>query len=288
MLQEEVERRVEAAGGKVGPAVGQRTSYLVMGGKTIDGRSPEESPKYQRLLQLQKMGKCTAQVLSEAEFLKLLPAASSPAKHEAAKLKPAKVEAAKVEAAMTASPSPPSQQRPSQQKPSQQKPSQQKPGPEPAPGSGPPFNWVDVFAPFQLNQLIGNSAVAQRLADWLQSWDAVVLQGRKKTASPSPRPGSFENVNAVRHTCEERQNMFFVDYSMVGLLVHENYLRAVEKKPASLEVLNRCAYSADLMTVGDIFQQRINSEQGYPGFPAALGKMSRLLMELQAWLVTIP
>eukprot|EP00435_Cladocopium_sp_Y103_P050015 s1358_g15.t1 len=119
---------------------------------------------------------------------------------------------------------------------------------------------------------------------------------------------------ALRHTFEDRQNMFFVDYSMVGLLVHENYLRAVERKPASLEVLNRCAYSADLMTVGDIFQQRMHTEQewsllphcavvscaypayvtngtlGYPGFPAALGKMSslsksrRLLMELQTHL----
>lgn len=199
MLQEEAERRVEAAGGKVGPAVGQRTSYLVMGGKTVDGRPPEESPKYQRLLQLQKMGKAAAQVLSEAEFLKLLPASRSPAKVEATK-----VEAAKVEAAMTASPCPPNQQKPAA------------PAAGPAGPAGPaPFNWVDVFAPFQLNQLIGNSAVAQRLADWLQSWDAVVLQGRKKVASP-PSRGSFENVNVgLSECCRSR----FSQVESVGKIV---------------------------------------------------------------------
>ncbi|CAK9052979.1 unnamed protein product [Durusdinium trenchii] len=121
----------------------------------------------------------------------------------------------------------------------------------------------------------------------------------------------LNTAEAARLSFEDREKLFFVDYSMVGLLVHENYLRSMEKKPATLEVLSRCAYSADLMTVGDIFQQRINAEQewsllphsgvvscaypafvsngmlGYPSFPAALGKMSSLsksrrqMMDLQ-------
>eukprot|EP00913_Durusdinium_trenchii_P030470 g28541.t1 len=115
----------------------------------------------------------------------------------------------------------------------------------------------------------------------------------------------LNTAEAARLSFEDREKLFFVDYSMVGLLVHENYLRSMEKKPATLEVLSRCAYSADLMTVGDIFQQRINAEQewsllphsgvvscaypafvsngmlGYPSFPAALGKMSRQMMDLQ-------
>lgn len=484
VLQAEAERRVEAAGGKIGPSVGQRTSYLVLGGKMPDGRPAEESAKYQRFLQLRKLGKATAEVLTEADFLKMLPATGSISAASSAKQPPK----------TAVDPAPAS--------------------PEEKPQT--PFNWVDIFAPFQSNQLIGNGSTTQRLADWLRDWEDVVLRGRKKTASPS-RPGNFENINAraalvsgppgigktttcrlvaqlhggyevleynasdargqkviqemaegiaqnstisfsgqehgkrkaviimdevdgmgagdkggnaalikmikmtrnpiicicndqhgqkvrslashcydlkfsrpskkevalrcaeiarrqglnidmaslealaescgsdvrvvlnqmqmmtkghkfggkdqevmltpfeacrkllnaseaLRHTFEDRQNMFFVDYSMVGLLVHENYLRAVERKPASLEVLNRCAYSADLMTVGDIFQQRMHTEQewsllpdcavvscaypayvtngilGYPGFPAALGKVSslsksrRLLMELQTHL----
>ena len=68
--QEEVERRVEAAGGKIGPSVGQRTSYLVLGGNTADGRPAEESGKYQRFLQLREMGKATAEVLRGSRILK--------------------------------------------------------------------------------------------------------------------------------------------------------------------------------------------------------------------------
>ena len=473
--QEEVERRVEAAGGKIGPSVGQRTSYLVLGGNTADGRPAEESGKYQRFLQLREMGKATAEVLREAEFLKMLPQSKVSSHAEVAKDVAKDLKDATVQR---------------------------------------PFNWVDIFAPFQLTQLIGNTAVTQRLTEWLRDWENVCLRGQKKMQSPS-RPGSFENINAraalvsgppgigktttcrlvaelhgayevleynasdargqkiiqemadgiaqnstlsfsgqrgkrkaviimdevdgmgagdkggnaalikmikttrnpiicicneqsqkvrslashcydlkftrpskrevaqrcadiarrqglkvdfaalealaescggdmrvvlnqlqmmatandfagkdqevmlgpfdacrkllnaseaQRHSFDDRQKMFFVDYSMVGLLIHENYLRAVEKKNASLEVLNRCAYSADLMTVGDIFQQRIHAEQDWsflphcavvscaypayvtngplvhPAFPAALGKTSslsksrRLLMELQTHL----
>ena len=127
-----------------------------------DGRPAEESAKYQRFLQLRKLGKATAEVLTEADFLKMLPATSTSA--ASAKQPPKTADPA------TASPEKPQT----------------------------PFNWVDIFAPFQLNQLIGNGSTTQRLADWLRDWEDVVLRGRKKTASPS-RPGNFENIN-VRAT----------------------------------------------------------------------------------------
>ena len=162
VLQAEAERRVEAAGGKIGPSVGQRTSYLVLGWKMPDGRPAEESAKYQRFLQLRKLGKATAEVLTEADFLKMLPATGSISAASSAKQPPK----------TAVDPAPAS--------------------PEEKPQT--PFNWVDIFAPFQLNQLIGNGSTTQRLADWLRDWEDVVLRGRKKTASPS-RPGNFENIN---------------------------------------------------------------------------------------------
>ncbi|CAJ1383483.1 unnamed protein product [Effrenium voratum] len=469
--QAEVERRVELAGGKIGSALSQRTSFLVLGGKLPDGRPARESAKYQRFLDLQRKGTVVAEVVEEEDFLKLLP---KEAKH-------------------------PETKGEAQNPQKQAKPTQN------------PFNWVDIFAPFQLNQLLGNNAVIQRLSDWLRDWEEVVLRGKKKAVSFQPGHGAPENINAraalvsgppgvgkttaarlvaqlhgayevleynasdarsqkviqdmadgiaqnsaisfpgsgskrkaviimdevdgigagdrggiaalikmikttrnpiicicndrqhqkvrnlasscydlkfsrpakaavaqrcadiarrqglkvdlrslealaescgcdmrvvlnqlqmsggslggkdqevmlgpfeacrkllnaseaARTSFDERQNLFFVDYSMVGLLIQENYLRSMERKRADLQVLNRCAYSADLMTVGDIFNQRIGAAQewgllphcavvscaypawvtngvlAYPSFPAALGKMStlsrsrRLVMELQ-------
>jgi len=108
--------------------------------------------------------------------------------------------------------------------------------------------------------------------------------------------------------------MFFVDHSIMGLMVHENYLNAVSKKPVDLPLLNRCANSADLMAVGDMIGGRIRDNQewsllpdlglfsavypayltngfvGFPSFPAFLGKystqtrMRRLATELQTHL----
>jgi len=107
--------------------------------------------------------------------------------------------------------------------------------------------------------------------------------------------------------------MFFVDHSLVGLLVQENYLRAVEKRGTDAELLRRCAYSADLITIGDMMNAKIREDQdwnllpdmgivgavfpahvtngfiAFPTFPSFLGKysnmskMRRLLGELQAF-----
>merc|ERR1740129_764412 len=47
-----------------------------------------------------------------------------------------------------------------------------------------------------------------------------------------------------RLSFRDRLDLFFVDHSIMNLLVHENYLNSVAKKPSDLALLNRCAYSA--------------------------------------------
>merc|ERR1712176_424037 len=123
----------------------------------------------------------------------------------------------------------------------------------------------------------------------------------------------LNTAEARQCTFKERLDMFFVDFSLVGLLVQENYMKAVERNqdPA---LLHRCALSADLLTIGDIMNSRINLDQewsmlpdmgivssvypsyitngfvAFPNFPAYLGKHStmsrakRLATELQAHL----
>mmetsp|Transcript_117308 Transcript_117308/g.215912 ORF Transcript_117308/g.215912 Transcript_117308/m.215912 type:complete len:897 (+) Transcript_117308:45-2735(+) len=118
----------------------------------------------------------------------------------------------------------------------------------------------------------------------------------------------------ARLSFRERLDMFFVDFSLVGLLIQENYLRSVEKKPVDNEVMQRCAYSADLFTISDILNNKIRQDQDwsllpdvgvtgavypthvtngfipYPSFPSFLGKYStmsrsqRLTTELHAHL----
>jgi len=123
----------------------------------------------------------------------------------------------------------------------------------------------------------------------------------------------INTAEAAHMSLRDRLDMFFVDFSLVGLLVHENYLRAVERR-CDLDVLNRCAYSADLMSMGDVMNQKCVTNQdwsllpdigiasaAYPtfitngslqftSFPAYLGKyshmskMRRFTIELQAHL----
>jgi len=124
----------------------------------------------------------------------------------------------------------------------------------------------------------------------------------------------LNSSEGARLSFRERLDMFFVDHSLVGLLVHENYLKSVERRPGEAELLARCAFSADLMTMGDIINSRIRDAQdwsllpdmgvvgavypahitngfvAFPGFPQFLGKYStmsrtrRLTTELHAHL----
>merc|ERR1719210_1635038 len=118
----------------------------------------------------------------------------------------------------------------------------------------------------------------------------------------------------ARLSFRDRLDLFFVDHSIMNLLVHENYLNSVAKKPNDVELLNRCAYSADLMVMGDLVNAQIRDKQAwsllpdmglvstvypahvtngfvaFPSFPAFLGKystqsrMRRLCTELQTFL----
>lgn len=501
VAQAAVEKQILEAGGKVGAAISQRTSLVVLGGNLADGRPPMESAKYQRFLDLQSKGKVQAKVLSEAAFLSLLPTQPPPT---------------------PATPALPQTSRPPGEKPELPQSTKQLEGSKRSPAR----NWVDIFSPKKLEDLLGNQAPIRKLADWLQDWEDVVLRGKSK--KPAFRHGSVpDNLNAraalvsgppgigktttcrlvaqlqgryevlefnasdsrgqkviqemaagiaenttisfaggrqgqrkvviimdevdgmgggdkggiaalikmikrtrnpiicicndqhsqqvrslasscydlkftrppknaiaqrcaqiarqqglqvdvpaveaivessgndVRvvlnhlqmmkaaraatpscsiltespgrlgkdqevmlspfdvcrklltsseanaHSFQARFEMFFVDHSLVSMLVHENYLRSIERQPVSSEVLNRCAYSADLMTIGDVMSQRMVVEQewsflphcaavacayptfvtrgslAYPSFPSIMGKMSsqsksrRLISELQ-------
>lgn len=502
VAQAAVEKQILQAGGKVGAAISQRTSLVVLGGNLPDGRPPMESAKYQRFLDLQSKGKVQAKVLSEAAFLSLLPA-----QPPAASFAPAAIK--------TQSSMPPQKLEPPQS--AKQLESSK---------SSSARNWVDIFSPKKLEDFLGNQAPIRKLADWLQDWEDVVLRGKskklafrhgsvpdnlnaraalvsgppgigktttcrlvaqlqgryevlefnasdsrgqkviqemaagiaenttisfaggrqgqrkvviimdevdgmgggdkggiaalvkmiKRTRNPiicicndqhtqqvrslasscydlkfirppknaialrcaqiarqqglqvdvaaveaivessgndvrvvlnhlqmmkagrlatpscsilteSPgRLGKDQEVilspfdvcrklltssEATSHAFQARFEMFFVDHSLVSMLVHENYLRSIERQPVSSEVLNRCAYSADLMTIGDMMSQRMVVEQewsflphcaavacayptfvtrgslAYPSFPSIMGKMSsrsksrRLVSELQ-------
>ncbi|CAE7360079.1 Gnf1 [Symbiodinium sp. CCMP2456] len=459
VAQAAVEKQILEAGGKVGAAISQRTSLVVLGGNLPDGRPPMESAKYQRFLDLQSKGKVQAKVLSEAAFLSLLPTQPPPA--------PATTPAI-----------------PQSSMPAQKPKLPQSTKKLETSKSSPLRNWVDIFSPKQLEDLLGNQAPIRKLADWLQDWEDVVLRGKSK--KPAFRHGSVpdnlnvlvsgppgigktttcrlvaqlqgryvlefnasdsrgqkviqemaagiaENTtisfaggrqgqrkvviimdevdgmgggdkggiaalikmikrtrnpiicicndqhtqqvrslasscydlkftrppkNAIAQRCAQiarqqglqvdvaaveaivessgndvrvvlnhlqmmkaaraaapscsiltespgrlgkdqevmlspfdvcrklltsseanslafqaRFEMFFVDHSLVSMLVHENYLRSIERQPVSSEVLNRCAYSADLMTIGDVMSQRMVVEQEWSFLPhcAAVG-----------------
>ena len=146
--QAEAEARLLAAGAKVGPAVSQRTSILVLGGNGLDGKSANESAKYQRFKDLEAKGKVHAKVLAEAAFLSILPGAASQNVKQAT-LK-----------------------------------TEQRPVPETRPArqdkGSRGRNWVDSFSPSKLDDLVGNQPAIRKLTCWLQDWEDVVFRGKSK------------------------------------------------------------------------------------------------------------
>eukprot|EP00933_Yihiella_yeosuensis_P040860 TRINITY_DN35266_c0_g1_i1.p1 TRINITY_DN35266_c0_g1~~TRINITY_DN35266_c0_g1_i1.p1 ORF type:complete len:818 (-),score=211.02 TRINITY_DN35266_c0_g1_i1:195-2363(-) len=124
----------------------------------------------------------------------------------------------------------------------------------------------------------------------------------------------LNSSEGARLSFRDRIDMFFVDHSIMGLLVHENYLSCISKKPVTPELLQKTAYSAELMAVGDVINGRVRDYQdwsllpdlailsavypayltngfvSFPSFPAFLGKystqsrMRRLATELQTHL----
>ena len=169
VAQAAVEKQILEAGGKVGAAISQRTSLVVLGGNLPDGRPPMESAKYQRFLDLQSKGKVQAKVLSESAFLSLLPTQPPPT---------------------PATPALPQTSRPPGEKPELPQSAKQLEGSKRSPAR----NWVDIFSPKKLEDLLGNQAPIRKLADWLQDWEDVVLRGKSK--KPAFRHGSVpDNLN---------------------------------------------------------------------------------------------
>jgi len=105
---------------------------------------------------------------------------------------------------------------------------------------------------------------------------------------------------AKRMSIQERMDNFFVDHNLVHLLVQENILNSVAKRPPEVELLTGCARSAEFIALGDIVSQRIREHQewnllpdmgllsavypayetngflGFPEFPKFLGNYSRI------------
>lgn len=116
-----------------------------------------------------------------------------------------------------------------------------------------------------------------------------------------------------RMSMMDRCDMFFLDYSLVPLLVQENYLKSVEKKNEQV-LMQRCAFSAELFVSGDTLSNAMRESNDwsllpdmaitstvypayitngfltFPQFPSFLGKYStgtktrRLSQELHAHL----
>lgn len=103
-----------------------------------------------------------------------------------------------------------------------------------------------------------------------------------------------------RMSFRDRLDMFFTDHSLVGLLIQENYLDSVKGRPVDSPLMNRCAFSADLFTLGDMIGNQIREAQdwsllpdqgvlgavypaqvtngfvAFPSFPQFLGKYSTM------------
>lgn len=71
---------------------------------------------------------------------------------------------------------------------------------------------------------------------------------------------------------DERMNYFFVDHSLVPLMVAEGYVAAAEKskqRGGDLTALNRCAAAADRITDWDLLDTRVRKQQAWHLLPAA-------------------
>eukprot|EP00931_Biecheleriopsis_adriatica_P089853 TRINITY_DN63928_c0_g1_i1.p1 TRINITY_DN63928_c0_g1~~TRINITY_DN63928_c0_g1_i1.p1 ORF type:complete len:775 (-),score=197.00 TRINITY_DN63928_c0_g1_i1:108-2186(-) len=159
MTRADAEEKAKIAGAKLMTGVSGNTQYLVVGSRLDDGRPVEETSKYRKMMELKEKGKKHPQVLTEAQFLDLLPAAAAPPRAPAASV-------------------------PLPTKP-------------PASSAGGAYqNWVDKFAPSSFDQLVGNASVVRKLTEWLRDWDDVVIKGKTKKAAFKPGGGMPENINA--------------------------------------------------------------------------------------------
>lgn len=157
MTRLDAEEKAKAAGAKVMGSVSGNTSYLVVGSRLDDGRAVEETSKYRKMMELKEKGKKHPEVLTETQFLALLPGSTAPPKVSA----PPPV-----------------------------------PAPDTQNSGAVHANWVDKFAPKGFDEIVGNSSLAKKLTEWLRDWDDVVLKGKTKRAGFKPGGGMPDNINA--------------------------------------------------------------------------------------------
>jgi replication factor C subunit 1 len=69
---------------------------------------------------------------------------------------------------------------------------------------------------------------------------------------------------------DDRTNYFFVDHSLVPLMVAEGYVAAAKKsRSATASALERCAAAADRLTDWDLLDTRVRKQQAWHLLPAA-------------------
>mmetsp|Transcript_9555 Transcript_9555/g.21892 ORF Transcript_9555/g.21892 Transcript_9555/m.21892 type:complete len:816 (-) Transcript_9555:75-2522(-) len=78
----------------------------------------------------------------------------------------------------------------------------------------------------------------------------------------------LSSTQAHRMPVSERMEQFFVDHSLVHLLVQENYLKSIGSKAVDDELLESCAQSAALIAEGDIVNERIRRRQEWDLLPS--------------------
>lgn len=173
LTRPDAEEKAKAAGAKVTAAVSGNTKYLVLGSRLDDGRAIEETSKYRKYAELKEKGKKHPELLTEAQFMALLPESKESVASAAAPAPAPAPIASSGGAAAIAS------------------------GGAGGEGSAAAHsNWVDSHAPRGFGELIGNASIVRKLTEWLRDWDSVVLKGQSKKAPFKPGGGMPENVNA--------------------------------------------------------------------------------------------
>lgn len=70
-----------------------------------------------------------------------------------------------------------------------------------------------------------------------------------------------------RMTLREKFDHYFVDHQLMHLMIQENYLSSVIRKPVDCELLDKCARSAENIVIGDMVNERIRSKQEWSLLP---------------------
>eukprot|EP00746_Dinoflagellata_sp_MGD_P073209 gnl/MRDRNA2_/MRDRNA2_29725_c0_seq1.p1 gnl/MRDRNA2_/MRDRNA2_29725_c0~~gnl/MRDRNA2_/MRDRNA2_29725_c0_seq1.p1 ORF type:complete len:918 (-),score=219.65 gnl/MRDRNA2_/MRDRNA2_29725_c0_seq1:27-2780(-) len=206
MPRTEAEEKVRIAGGKVTGSVSGNTTYLVVGSRLEDGRPVEETSKYRKYKEFKekfdqgKAKKCPS-LLTEEEFVKMLPGAQPPKAMETSAVAMTPT-AGSSSSSTTGQVQPPQVSLPLASRSPSTSTLASKPNSaegrditgtlqDPNVGQLP---WVDLHAPKDFGELVGNQGQVKKLNEWLRDWENVVLKGQTKKANF--HRGMPENINA--------------------------------------------------------------------------------------------